>query len=115
MDNLYMLADDVILQRIGEKLRQNRLKQNITQRSLSEASGVPLSTLKRIEAGEIGSFESFLRIVRVLGLLDSLQSLTEVDELTPQEYYEWVNSAQKKKRQRAVGTLPNTQMEDSAW
>ncbi len=115
MDNLYMLADDIILQRIGEKLRQNRLKQNITQRSLSEASGVPLSTLKRIETGEIGSFESFLRIVRVLGLLDSLQSFTETDELTPQEYYEWVNSAKKKKRQRAAGTLPNTQREESPW
>ena len=36
MDNIYMLTDGAILVKIGERLKSIRLKQNITQQSLSE-------------------------------------------------------------------------------
>ena len=42
MDNIYMLSDMAILARIGENLKSARLKQNITQQSLSEAANVSL-------------------------------------------------------------------------
>lgn len=75
MDDIYMLADKMILEKIGNRLRQVRLKQNITQQSLAEAAGVSLSLVKKIEKGEIGSFDSLLRLLRTLGLLDALQPL----------------------------------------
>ena len=70
MEDIYMLADPIILEKIGNHLKQNRLKQNITQQSLSEASCVSLSSLKNIEKGEIRSFDSLLRVLRTLGKLD---------------------------------------------
>ncbi len=115
MDDIYTLTDGAILKRMGEKVKSCRLKQNITQQSLTKASEVPLSTLKRIESGEIGAFESLLRVMRVLGLLDSLQPLIEEEQLSPQEYYELVNSSQKKKRKRAMGQLNYTHKEESEW
>lgn len=115
MDSLYMQADGSIISKIGEKLKAVRLKQNITQQSLAEASGVTLSTVKRMENGEIGAFSSLIRVLRVLGLLDYIQPLTEEEQLSPQEYYNLVHSAQKKSRKRAIGKLNIKDKEDTGW
>ncbi len=116
MDDIYMLADALILNRIGNHLKTVRLKQNITQQSLADAAGVSLSSLKKIEKGEIGSFDSLLRVLRTLGKLDVLQPLVDEEQLSPSEYYELVQSnAAKHKRQRAVGRLNNTNKEESEW
>ena len=110
-----MLADMAILAKIGEKLRGVRLKQNITQQSLSEASNVSLSTIKKMEKGEIRSFDALLRLLRTLGLLDVLQQLVEEEQLSPSEYYRMVQASKTKQRKRAVGKLNNTKQEESAW
>jgi len=111
-----MLADAVILDRIGTHLRTTRLKQNITQQSLSQAAGVSLSSLKKIEKGEIGSFDSFLRILRTLGKLEVLQPLVDEEQMSPSEYYKLVHSAgNKHQRQRAVGRLDTTDKEEQEW
>ena len=103
MDDIYMLADAMILSRIGNKLRTVRLKQNITQQTLAEEAGVSLSSIKKIEKGEIGSFDSWLRVLRTLGKLDILQELVDEEELSPSEYYEWVHSSVSHMRKRAAG------------
>ena len=115
MDDLYMLADATLLVRIGHRLKQTRLKQNITQQSLAESAGVSLSSLKKIEKGEIRSFDSFLRLLRTLGLLDILQPIVEEEQLSPSEYYEIVHATGSKLRKRAVGTLHDKRKEESEW
>ena len=116
MDDIYMLADVVILNMIGGHLKAARLRQNITQQSLADAAGVSLSSLKKIENGEIGSFDSFLRVLRTLGKLDVLQPLVDDEQLSPSEYYHLVQSnTAKHQRQRAVGRLNNTDKEESGW
>ena len=111
-----MLADTTILNRIGNKLKATRLKQNITQQSLADSAGISLSSLKKVEKGEIGSFDSFLRVLRTLGKLDVLQPLVDEEQLSPSEYYELVQSnAAKHQRQRAVGRINNTNKEESEW
>ena len=52
MDNIYTLADPMVAQKIGGRLKSERLKQNITQKNLAEETGISLSTLKKIR--EIG-------------------------------------------------------------
>ena len=110
-----MLADAAICQKIGGKLKQTRLKQNITQQSLAKAADISLSSIKKIENGEIGSFDSLLRVLRILGKLDVLQSLVEEEQLSPNEYYNLVHSAKAKTRQRAVGKIDKVEKEDSEW
>lgn len=83
MDNIYMLADTIIFNRIAGNLKAARLKQNITQQSLANAADISLSSLKKIEKGEIGSFNSLLRVLRTLGKLDVLQPLVEDEQLSP--------------------------------
>ena len=115
MDDIYILADNVIQQRIGEKIKKLRLKQNITQKNLSDISNVSLSTIKKVERGEIASFDSLLRILRILGKLDIFQPLIEEEQLSPNEYYELMKSAKKRQRKRAVSKYNKSQMEDSEW
>lgn len=115
MEDVYSYTDSVIQRRIGNKLKNIRLKQNITQKSLAESAAVSLSTVKKIENGEIGSLETLLRILRTLGKLDAIQSLVEEEQLSPNEYYELINSANRKRRKRAAGRINNPNREVSEW
>jgi len=115
MNDIYMLADSIILCKIGDKLKSVRLKQNITQQSLAEATNVSLSTIKKIENGEIRSFDSFLRVIRILGKLDVLQPLIEKEEMSPSEYYNFVHASQKAERKRAGGKICLYKKEKSEW
>lgn len=114
MDDIYTLSDTQLGKRIGEKLKAIRLKRNITQQSLAEASSISLSSVKKVENGEIGSFDTLLRILRTLGMLESISALFEEDELSPSEYYEMVNKAKKQSRKRAAGRL-KVNKEESGW
>ena len=110
-----MLADAVILNKMGQRLKSIRLKQNITQQSLAEATEVSLSTIKKMESGEIRSFDSLLRVLRTLGKLDVLQPLIEEESLSPSEYYALVHSKGKAVRKRAAGKIDRMDKEDSEW
>ncbi len=46
-ENIYMLSDGEIRRRLGQKIRQLRLRQDITQVSLAEQAQVSLTTLKK--------------------------------------------------------------------
>lgn len=109
-----MLSDLQLGKRIGEKLKAIRLKRNITQQSLADASSISLSSLKKIENGEIGTFDSLLRVLRTLGMLESIASLFEEEKMSPSEYYEMVNKAKKSMRKRAVGKI-KADKEESEW
>mgnify|MGYP003391644798 FL=1 len=114
MGDIYTLSDTQLNKRIGEKLKAIRLKRNITQQSLAEASSISLSSVKKVENGEIGSFDTLLRILRTLGMLESISQLFEEEQLSPSEYYEMVNKAKKQTRKRAAGKLKVIK-EESEW
>lgn len=113
-----MLADSEICRRIGKKIRHLRLRQNITQMSLAEQSQISVSSVKKIENGEIGSFDSLMRVLRILGELDIFTPLLKEDEISPNEYLELVELHKKKQRKRAKSTGNNIgpiNQEDWEW
>lgn len=113
-----MLSDGELCHRIGAKVRQLRLRQNFTQKSLAEDAQVSVSTIKKIEGGIISSFNSLVRVLRVLGELDKFSPLIEEDELSPNEYYALLESEKKKQRKRASSVKTNKinkRKESSEW
>lgn len=60
---------------IGDRIRAERERQNLTQERLILAAGIDRVTLWRVETGEESKLSTLLRIARVLGvpLADLLQ------------------------------------------
>lgn len=117
-DNIYMLADSEICRRIGKKIRNLRLRQNITQMSLAEQSQISVSSVKKIENGDIGSFDSLMRVLRILGELDIFSALLKEEDMSPNEYLEFVEARKKKLRKRAKSTIntnTSTNQKEPEW
>ncbi|MBQ0156094.1 MAG: helix-turn-helix domain-containing protein [Bacteroidales bacterium] len=115
MYNIYMLSDTDITNKISARLKELRLKQNISRQDLSISSGVSMSSIVRMEEGEIKSFESFIRILRTLGKIDILLPLVEEEEISPNEYFKMMQSTQKKTRKRASKSKLATKQEELEW
>ena len=115
LDNIYMLTDIEICDRIGVKIKTVRLKQNMSQEELADKSGVSISTIKRMEEGEVKTLESLIRILRTLGKLDIFIPLVNEEQLSPNEYYELTNKANKHKRKRASKGYKIENKEESEW
>ena len=109
MENIYLLPDGEICRMIGRKIRTLRLRQNITQMSLAEQTQISVSSIKKIEGGEIRSFDALIRVLRILGELDILEPLIREDEMSPNEYYEFVEASKKKHRIRASSNANSNQ------
>ena len=114
LDNIYMLSDPEICKRIAAKIKMIRLKQNMSQAELADKAGISVSSVKRIEDGEIKNFESLIRILRTLGELDVFVKLIEEQPLSPNEYYDLVNKTGKPQRKRASKGYTK-EKEESKW
>lgn len=115
LDNIYMLTDIEICDRIGVKIKTVRLKQNMSQEELANKSGVSISTIKRMEEGEVKTLESLIRILRTLGKLDIFIPLVNEEQLSPNEYYELVSKANKRVRKRASKGYKIENKEETEW
>lgn len=115
LDNIYMLTDIEICDRIGVKIKTVRLKQNMSQEELADKSGVSISTIKRMEEGEVKTLESLIRILRTLGKLDIFIPLVNEEQLSPNEYYELASKAKKLVRKRASKGYKIENKEETEW
>ena len=116
LENIYILTDTELCNRIAAKIKTVRLKQNMSQAELADKSSVSISTIKRMEDGEVKNFESLIRVLRTLGKLDIFIPLVEEEEqLSPNEYYELASKANWPKRKRASKGYTKENKEESEW
>ena len=115
MENIYMLSDTDLIHRIGVKIRECRLKQNISQQNLAQTAGVSLSSVIRMEEGKIKSFDTFVRILRTLGKLEMFDTLISEEPISPNEYYQFVHSIKQSLRKRAAKHNDKKAPEEIVW
>jgi len=85
---------------MAKKAKEARLKRSWKRDTLSEKSGVPVSTIKRYETtGEI-SLDQFLRIVFELGDLDKLKSVFDKEPILYATLDDMLKDSLVKKRTR---------------
>jgi transcriptional regulator with XRE-family HTH domain len=80
MNTLFKSGPDISFE-LGERLKARRVAANLTQRQLSEKSGISLSTIRNFEqTGKItlSNLIELLRGLNVLHQLDSLMPLSGV-------------------------------------
>lgn len=88
---------------LAKAAKNSRLKRGWKRDTLSEKTGIPVSTLKRYETtGEI-SLDQFLRLTFVLGDLDKLKSVFDSEEQVFASLDEMLKVKPEIKRKR--GTL----------
>ncbi len=80
-----LLTDNTVLEHIGERVRQLRLRKNITQSQLAKDSGVGKSTIERFEKGHSIQLTSLIRILRSFGKLGDLLDLIPDQTASPME------------------------------
>ncbi len=68
-----ILGDIEAVQKLGSRLRAERLRRNLTQQYLAQSLGVTLPTYRKIEAGD-GSVE-FRHVAKALGVLGYSEAL----------------------------------------
>ena len=97
--DFYSLSDKAIEDELGQRFRDLRLRRNMTQKELAEATTLSLNTIKALEAGKG-------KLASVIAVLRELQALDELDSFIPQP--------ERKPRQRASGERGRGSSEESS-
>ena len=77
------LSDGAVLSVLGERVKQERLNQNITQKKLSSLAGLSLIVIRRLEGGRGCTLGNFIKILRSLGKLDQIDLLLPEPGISP--------------------------------
>jgi len=80
MENWLFLTEQEIIKEIGLRLKQLRLQQNLTQKTMSEEVGLSVSTISLIEQGKTTTLESLIRILIRLNRIKDLETVFRVSE-----------------------------------
>lgn len=108
----YALSDSAILKRIGEKVKEVRIEQHITQENLALTAGISTFSISAIENGHNTSILTLTQVLRALNGLDLLDPFFQKPQVSPIAYAKMMES--QKKRVRAVSKKePSTT--DEQW
>ena len=80
--DLYSLSDKGIEKELGDRIRALRLRKNITQRELAEATTLSLNAIKSLESGR-GKLSTLISVLREMGALDHLNSFIPEPSISP--------------------------------
>lgn len=104
--------DDLILQELGSRLEQIRLRQNLTQAALAERAGISTRTLQRLESGAVATaLTTLIRVCRELGTFDPLEVLFPTSAMSPMDQLK----KQDSDRKRASGARQQGAGDTESW
>lgn len=69
------LSDPVILKKFGDRIKDYRIRMELTQTELAEKSKVSLGSVVRLEKGLPVSTILLISILRTLGVLENLETI----------------------------------------
>lgn len=96
--DFYSLSDLGIEEELGKRIKTLRLRKNLTQKELAEATTLSLNVIKSLESGR-GKLSSIIAVLRELGALDHLDSFIPEPSISPMQ----LAKMQGKQRERASG------------
>jgi transcriptional regulator with XRE-family HTH domain len=93
----YEMSNPGVILTIGKRIKEIRLRKNITQEDLAKRAGVGVVSVINIEKGKPVSMSIFIPIIRELNLLENLERLLPSPPISPI----LMKKMQGKKRKRA--------------
>lgn len=82
INDYYTASDSAILEALGARIRDLRLRKNITQETLAERTLLAVGTIKSLEAGK-GKLSTLVAVLRELGALDQLDQFIPPITISP--------------------------------
>ena len=77
MKDLYEYSSPELVCMLGERFKEYRMRCDLTQKEVSELSGVGLTTIHKFENGTAGnlSLSTFILLLKVIGQINYLDNL----------------------------------------
>ena len=110
---MYALTDNMILSKIGESIKRQRLDRNTSQKELAVSAGVSISSVAAIERGESVSLKTLVPLLRALNSLYMLSEFLKEPEISPIAYAKQLENQVSRKRASAM-KVKNDKIE-SEW
>ena len=77
------ISDTAIIKKLGQRIKAQRIRQELMQEEVAEQSGISLSTMRRIEKGEPVSLQLFISVLRTLRMLENFELLIPETKIGP--------------------------------
>lgn len=103
MLDLSFIKPDEIVKLLGERLRKERLAQQMTQAELAARAGIGVNTLSNLEAGRNTAFEGVVRVAMALGRREELEALFKPKLESLDDILRYENSAQRQRVKKRGG------------
>ena len=88
----------VTMQRLAENLKARRLERKLSTKSLAAMSGVPASSIQRVELKHSISLESYVKLAKALGYSEELMQLLAEPKYDTMEELLEINKNKNRKR-----------------
>lgn len=96
--NANEMNEMVILQRIGARMREIRLEQNLKQKDLAEKSGLSMFSISQMETGHNTSVQSLVQVLRALDRLDMIEPFLREKQVDAEALARFIQSQQSTRR-----------------
>ncbi|MCV4265617.1 helix-turn-helix domain-containing protein [Pseudomonas capsici] len=91
---------DELVKLLCERLRKERLVQQMTQADVAARAGIGVNTVSNMEAGRNVAFESIVRVAMVLGRIGELEGLFQPRLESLDDILRYENSASRHRAKR---------------
>ena len=105
--DFYILSDKTIEKELGHRIKALRLRKNITQKELAEATTLSLNSIKSLESGR-SKLSTLIAVLRELEALDQLDNFIPEISISPMQ----LAKMQGHERKRASGERLKSQAKD---
>nr|WP_253950626.1 MULTISPECIES: helix-turn-helix transcriptional regulator [Pseudomonas syringae group] len=100
MMDLGFRRPDELVKLLCERLRKERLAQQMTQADVAARAGIGVNTVSNLEAGRNVAFESLVRVAMVLGRISELEGLFQPKLDSLDDILRYENSASRQRAKR---------------
>ncbi|MRX27242.1 helix-turn-helix domain-containing protein [Kangiella sp. HZ709] len=104
------MSPSAVAEELGRRIKRARLNANVTQKELSEATGLSLNAIKNAEKGK-SQLDTFIIIVMQLGFSEQLSLFIPEQSLSPMQLLKM----QGKQRKRASSSDSSEINEKAKW
>lgn len=87
-----------ILQKIGARMREIRLEQNMKQKELAEKSGLSMFSISQMETGHNTSVQSLVQVLKALNRLDMIEPFLKEKEINAAALARFIQSQQSQRK-----------------